>query len=176
GGSQGARVFADILPPALAALPAPLRARLRVAQQARQEDVARVTAAYRESGIAAEVTGFFADMAHRLAAAHLLICRAGASTMAEIAAAGRPAVLVPYPHAMDEHQTANARAAGDIGAAWLLAERTLTVDDLRACLEHVLGNPACLPAAAAAARRLDHPGAAEALADLLPINGREARP
>ena len=176
GGSQGARVFADILPPALAALPAALRARLRVAQQARQEDVARVTAAYRTSGIDAEVSSFFGDMARRLAAAHLLICRAGASTMAEIAAAGRPAVLVPYPHAMDDHQSANARAAADTGAAWLLAEGPLTVDDFRACLERALGDPAGLAAAAAAARRLDHPGAAEALVDLLPITGEEAQP
>ena len=176
GGSQGARVFADILPPALAALPAPLRARLRVAQQARHEDVARVSAAYRESGIDAEVARFFADMAHRLAAAHLLICRSGASTMAEIAAAGRPAVLVPYPHAMDDHQSANARAATAVGAAWLRPEDQLTVDNFRACLEDVLDDPAGLHTAATAARRLDRPEAAEALADLLAINDREARP
>jgi UDP-N-acetylglucosamine--N-acetylmuramyl-(pentapeptide) pyrophosphoryl-undecaprenol N-acetylglucosamine transferase len=110
GGSQGARVFSDILPRALARLPAELRARLRLTQQCRPEDLERVRAAYAGLGIAAELSPFFGDMAALLAAADFVIARAGASTVAELAIAGRPALLVPFPHAIDNHQLYNAQA------------------------------------------------------------------
>ena len=110
GGSQGARVFSQALPAAIGLLPAGLRARLRLTQQCRPEDLERVRAAYAEAGIQAELSPFFADMAQRLAAADFVIARAGASTVAELAIAGRPALLVPFPHAIDNHQLDNARA------------------------------------------------------------------
>lgn len=110
GGSQGARIFSVALPVALSRLPAELRGRLRLTQQCRPEDVERVRAAYAELGIEAELSPFFADMAQRLAAADFVIARAGASTVAELAIAGRPALLVPFPHAIDNHQLDNARA------------------------------------------------------------------
>ena len=110
GGSQGARVFSTVLPAALALLPPALRARLWLTQQCRPEDLDRVRAAYVGSGIEAELSPFFTDMAERLAEADFVIARAGASTVAELAIAGRPALLVPFPHAIDNHQLDNARA------------------------------------------------------------------
>src|SRR5262249_34186609 len=118
GGSQGARIFSDVLPDAIAKLPAALRGRISLAQQARPEDPARVPARYGRDGVDAELAPFFGDVPARLARAQLLICRAGASTVAELAAAGRPAILVPYPHAADDHQTANAAAFAGAGAGW----------------------------------------------------------
>lgn len=110
GGSQGARVFSDALPAAVALLPAPLRARLRLTQQCRPEDLERTRIAYAALGVGAELSAFFPDMAERLARAHFVVARAGASTVAELAAAGRPALLVPLPHSIDAHQTYNATA------------------------------------------------------------------
>ena len=110
GGSQGARIFSKALPEALGRLPPALRARLRMTQQCRPEDLDRVRATYAELGIEAELSPFFTDMAHRLTSTDLVIARAGASTVAELAIAGRPALLVPFPHAIDNHQLDNARA------------------------------------------------------------------
>ena len=110
GGSQGARIFSTALPAALALLPAALRARLRLTQQCRPEDLEQVRAVYAEAGIEAELSPFFADIARRLAAADFVIARAGASTVAELAITGRPALLVPFPHAIDNHQLDNARS------------------------------------------------------------------
>jgi UDP-N-acetylglucosamine--N-acetylmuramyl-(pentapeptide) pyrophosphoryl-undecaprenol N-acetylglucosamine transferase len=172
GGSQGARIFADVVPPALAALPSSLRAALRVSQQARPEDCARVSAQLRQAGIAAEVESFFGDVPERLAGAQLAICRAGASTVAELAAIGRPALLVPYPHAADDHQLANARAVAAAGAGWVLPQSTLSVPMLTRVLTARLADPAGLELAAAQARGLACEDAAERLAaailDLLP--------
>lgn len=165
GGSQGARVFADVVPAALARLPEPVRQRLAVGQQARPEDVERVRHAYAGTGIAAEIAPFFADVPERLAAAHLLIARAGASTAAEIATVGRPAILVPYPFAADDHQRANARALSQAGAAWLVPEPEFTAAALSARLEGLLRDPSALAATAAAARAEGRPEAAERLAD-----------
>lgn len=165
GGSLGARVLSDVVPEALARLAVPLRARLTVVQQCRAEDLDRVRAAYQAAGIAAELASFFADVAARLADAHLVISRAGASTVAELAVAGRPAVLVPLPGAIDDHQSANARALG--AGAFVLAEREFTAERLAALLERVLADRAALAEAAAAARALGHAGAASALADLV---------
>ena len=167
GGSLGARVFSEVVPPALAALPDALRARLRVTQQCRAEDLERVRAAYAASGVAAELAPFFADVAQKLERAHLVIARAGASTVAELAVAGRPALLVPYPFATDDHQTANARALVDASAAWLMPQPAFTVTALAKRLESLLGNPASLGKAASRAASLGHADAAEKLADLV---------
>ena len=167
GGSQGARIFSDIVPSALAALPAELRGALRVSQQARPEDRDRVTAELQASGIAAEIETFFNDVPARLARAHLVICRSGASTIAELAATGRPALLVPYPYATDDHQAANARAFADSGAGWAIAQSSLTPPLLSQRLAELLGDTARLSHAAAQARHLGRDDAAERLAALV---------
>ena len=179
GGSQGARVFTDVVPAALATLGEGQRARLAVAHQARPEDRMRARQAYGAIGVAAEIETFFADMPARLAAAHLVVCRAGASTCAELTAAGRPALLVPYPHATDDHQTANASALAAAGAAWLVRQPEFDAAALGARLVEWLADPAPLAVAADAARRLGRPDAAARLADLverlMPANGGSAR-
>lgn len=167
GGSQGARVFGEIVPPALAHLPAELRARLHVAQQARPEDKDAVVAQYRELRLAADIETFFADMPARLQRAHLAICRAGASTIAELAVGGRPAILVPYPHAMDDHQTANAAAFARSGGGWALPQTAFSPEALAGHLAALLGDPAALAGAADAARRFARDDAAEHLARLV---------
>jgi UDP-N-acetylglucosamine--N-acetylmuramyl-(pentapeptide) pyrophosphoryl-undecaprenol N-acetylglucosamine transferase len=165
GGSQGARVFADIVPPAIAALPEAIRARLLVTQQCRAEDVARTEAAYRAAGVVADLAPFFPDIAGRLATAHLVIARAGASTVAELECAGRPAVLVPLPSAIDDHQSANARALTEADAAWVYPQSAFTPGALTERLVSLFAVPARLVAAAAAAAALARPHAARDLAD-----------
>lgn len=167
GGSQGARIFSDIIPAAIAALPAALRGRLRIVQQARPEDMERVSAAYEAAGQQAECASFFSDMPARLKTAHLVIARSGASTVAELAAAGRPAILIPYAAALDDHQTANAAALVNANAAWLLPEAVMTVEALGALLLEILLQPQALASAAAAARTAARDDAAEAFADLI---------
>jgi UDP-N-acetylglucosamine--N-acetylmuramyl-(pentapeptide) pyrophosphoryl-undecaprenol N-acetylglucosamine transferase len=171
GGSQGASVFAELVPAALALLPAELRSRLHLCQQARPEDRDGVVARLAALGIAAEVESFFTDMPERLARAHLVICRAGASTIAELAAAGRPALLVPYPHATDDHQTANARGLAATGGGWMLSQAELTAAILAERLATLLGDPAALQLAAAAARGFARDDAAERLAALVLSTG-----
>lgn len=165
GGSQGARVFSEVVPAALTALPPSLRHRLHVTQQARAEDLEAVRAAYADSGIAVELAPFIADVPARLAAAHLVICRAGASTVAELTAAGRPAILVPYPHATDDHQTANAARLNAAGAGWLVPQPDFTAAELGRRLAALIDAPDTLAGTAEAARRLGVPDAAERLAD-----------
>ena len=167
GGSQGARFFAESMPPVLAALPAEMRARLRLAQQARPEDKEAVAAQYRALGIDAQIETFFDDMPARLKRAHLVVSRAGASTVAELAAAGRPALLVPYPHAMDDHQTANAAEFVAAGGGWAFAQGELTPAVLAERLAALLADPGQLAAAAAAARRFARDDAAAHLAGLV---------
>jgi UDP-N-acetylglucosamine--N-acetylmuramyl-(pentapeptide) pyrophosphoryl-undecaprenol N-acetylglucosamine transferase len=164
GGSQGARVFSEIVPAALAALPAPLRGALRVSQQARPEDLAATARRYAELDIAVELESFFADVPHRLAQAHLVLCRAGASTVAELAAAGRPALLVPYPYAADDHQTANAQAFVEAGGGWTVPQADLGSAVLACQLEQLLGDRARLTAAARAAFLFGRRDAARLLA------------
>ena len=177
GGSQGARIFSEIVPAALALLPAALRQRLRVSQQARPEDLDRVRRRYAELGLAVELAAFFADVPERLARAQFVICRAGASTVAELAAIGRPALLVPYPHAADDHQSANAAALARAGAAWQMPQEAFTADGLARFLDETLGAPDRLARAAAAARALARPEAARHLADLaLALAGGGTRP
>lgn len=167
GGSQGAKVFGDVVPAAVDRLTARLRSRLAIAQQCRPEALAEVEDAYRRIGITAELASFFEDVPQRLASAHLLIARAGASTIAEVTAVGCPAILVPYPFATDDHQTANARALADAGGAWLMPQETLTPEGLASLLEELLSRPGQLGAAAQAARAAGCERAAARLADLV---------
>lgn len=167
GGSQGATVFSAVLPHAVAALPPELRARLRLVQQCRPEDIEAVAKAYGELSVSAELRPFFADMPQQLARAQLVIARAGASTVAEITAAGRPAVLVPYPAAMDDHQTANARALLKQRCAWLVHQKDFTPERVRDMLRALMSEPARLAEAARHARETGIPNAAAQLADLV---------
>ncbi|MCC6720251.1 MAG: undecaprenyldiphospho-muramoylpentapeptide beta-N-acetylglucosaminyltransferase [Acetobacteraceae bacterium] len=167
GGSLGARVFSDMVPPALALLTHEMRARLAVTQQCRAEDIARVRAAYAAAGIHATLSPFFADVAALLRDAHLVVARAGASTVAELAAIGRPAVLVPLPGAIDDHQRANAAALADAGGAWLMPQAELTPEGLVGRLAGLFAEPARLAAAARAAAAAGRPDAAARLADLV---------
>ena len=166
GGSQGARALSEIVPAALAQLPSTIRARLEVTQQCREADVAMVDESYRASGVKAEVGKFFTDLPARMAASHLVIARSGASTLAELTVIGRPSILVPYPHAMDDHQAANADVLEKAGAAWVVRQDALDPGQLARMVEAILANPAELTARAAAARGLGRADAAERLADL----------
>lgn len=179
GGSQGARVLSDVVPAALARLPAALRARLRVAQQARPEDMERVRAAHAAAGIEAEVAAFFDDIPARLAAAQLVVSRAGASSLADITVIGRPALLIPFAAAAGDHQTANARALAATGGAELLPEAGLTPESLAPRLETLLSGPepaAGMAAAALAAARPDATVRLLALIDRLTPTATEALP
>lgn len=167
GGSLGATVMSDVVPAALASLAPDIRARLDVTQQARAEDIARVRKVYEDAGIAASVAPFIEDVPARLAACHLAISRSGASTVAELAVAGRPAVLVPYPHATDDHQTDNAQALTAAGAAVTMAQPQFTVAALAAQVTNWIADPAALGRMAAAARGIGRPDAAANLADLV---------
>ncbi|MEQ9153235.1 MAG: undecaprenyldiphospho-muramoylpentapeptide beta-N-acetylglucosaminyltransferase [Parvibaculum sp.] len=172
GGSQGARVMSDVVPAALARLPQDMRGRLRVVQQARPEDIARVRAIYMNAGIEAELNAFFDDMPERIAAAHLVIGRSGASTVSELAVIGRPSVLVPLPHSLDNDQKANAEKLAEAGAAVMIEQKDFTEEALAARLAQLFATPAALEAAAKAAREKGQPGAVRALADLVEALGR----
>ena len=167
GGSLGARVFSDIVPEALANLPDAFRARLLVTQQCRAEDIERVRAIYANRGIAADLAPFFPDVAGRLLAAHLVISRAGASSVSELAIAGRPSILVPLPGAIDDHQSANARALADAGGAWIMPQPVFTAPALTDALTRLLADPGALAKAATGARSVAQPAAAAALADVV---------
>jgi UDP-N-acetylglucosamine--N-acetylmuramyl-(pentapeptide) pyrophosphoryl-undecaprenol N-acetylglucosamine transferase len=166
GGSQGAQFFSDAVPPAIAALPDELRRRLSVTQQARAEDVARVLAAYAEIGVEAPVLPFFTDMAERIAAAHLVISRSGASTVSELAVIGRPAVFVPYPYALDHDQAANAAALAAAGGAQVHPQASLSQQVFSRLIGGLVQSPERLAAMAAAARTAGKPDAVRLLADL----------
>ena len=167
GGSQGARIFAEVVPAAIAALPQALRQRVEVSQQCRSEDLAGVERAYAEIGLEAKLAPFFDDMPTRLGEAHLVICRAGASTIAELAAAGRAAILVPLPIAADDHQSANGRALVAAGAAIMIAQQEFTAERLARELTALMAEPAQLAQRAVAAQGFARPDAAGALADLV---------
>ncbi len=167
GGSQGATVFSKILPEALSQMAPVLRSRLRIVQQCRSEDLEAVKAAYAVLGIDAELAPFFADIPARLAGAHLVLARAGASTVAELTASGRPSILVPYPHATDDHQTANARAIDEVGACIRIANAEFTAQRLATLLAELANDPQRLAKMASAAHALGRPDAAQRLADLV---------
>lgn len=167
GGSQGARILSDIVPEAVAALPAEMRARLRVSHQARAEDAGRVTAAYQAAGVAAEVQPFFTDVPDRMAQAQLVVSRAGASSIADLTVIGRPAILIPLAIATGDHQSANARSLADAGAASVLPESVLDVASLRRDIHAILSDGARASAMASAAQALGRPDAADRLFDLV---------
>lgn len=167
GGSLGATVFSEIVPTALAGLPKDHKARLHITQQCREADIEGVRAAYKEAGIDAELSTFFEDVAAELEQAHLIIARSGASTVAEVTTAGRPAIFVPYPHHKDQQQKMNADAVADSGGAWVMTESGFTVDALHARIETFLQNPETLFKAAEGARSCGKPDAARKLGNLV---------
>jgi UDP-N-acetylglucosamine--N-acetylmuramyl-(pentapeptide) pyrophosphoryl-undecaprenol N-acetylglucosamine transferase len=167
GGSQGARILAETAPPALAALPEAIRARLRVQQQSRAETLEAAQQIYLEAGIAAEVAPFFRDMAQRLSAAHLVIGRAGASTCSELAVAAVPSLLIPLKIAMDDHQRFNALSLAAAGGAEVMVEDDVTVQALSAALLPLLSDTARLSTMSARARSTALPDATQALADMV---------
>lgn len=166
GGSQGAQFFSDAMPGAIALLSDAQRKRLVITQQARADDVARVKAAYAALGVAVEVSPFFTDMAARIAAAHLVISRSGASTVSEIAVIGRPAMLVPYPYALDHDQAANAAALAAAGGGEVHPQATLSPERIATLVGGLMDNPERLAAMAAGAKSAGRPDAARLLADL----------
>jgi UDP-N-acetylglucosamine--N-acetylmuramyl-(pentapeptide) pyrophosphoryl-undecaprenol N-acetylglucosamine transferase len=167
GGSQGARIMADIVPPAIGQLDPALRARLAVVQQARAEDVERVRTAYAAAAATAEIAPFFTDLPERMATSHLVVSRSGASTVAELAAIGRPAILVPLPHALDQDQFANAGVLEAAGGAMRLPQEEFTPQRLAAAIADLVATPGRLAAMAAAAKGIGRLDAAERLADLV---------
>ena len=167
GGSQGAAILNTIVPAAVALLPDALRARLSVVHQGRDQDADSVRATYTAAGVSNEVRAYFQDLPREIAAAHIVIARAGASTVAELAVAGRPAILVPLPIATDDHQTDNARALAAAGGAVVLPQPQFTAERLCAALTAWLADPKALAVAAAGARSVGHPDAAARLADLV---------
>ena len=175
GGSQGARVFSQVVPHAAGQLSEGIRSRLRISQQCRPEDMETAQGVYRDLGLEAELSTFFDDVPERLAAAHLIIGRAGASTVAEITAVGRPAILVPYPHAIDDHQSVNAHFVDEAGAGWLMPEDSFNPASLALRLESLFDLPAILAKTAVCSLKASRPNAAERLADMvfemLPSNG-----
>ncbi len=173
GGSQGARILSDLVPKAIAQLPEAVRARLSVQQQTRPESMDLARATYRNADVKAEIAPFFRDMASRLKAAHLVIGRSGASTVCELAVAGRPSILVPLKIALDDDQGQNARVLADAGAAEVAREDVLTVDVMSRALETLLNDPPRLARMAAAASSVARPDAAERLADLVEATARK---
>ena len=165
GGSQGASVFSEVVPNACQLLRPELRARIRVDQQVRAGEIDTVRARYQAMGMQADLAPFFADVAQRLAAAHLVIGRAGASTMAELMVAGRPAILVPLPSAADNHQHVNAQTIENSAAGWVIPQAVFSAQSLATRLETFLVTPLSLNDAAQAMRQLGLPDAAERLAD-----------
>ena len=167
GGSQGARVMAEIVPKAMELIPTALLVRLSVVQQARAEDADGVRAAYARLGVAAEVAPFFSDLPRRMAAAHLVIARSGASTVAELSAIGRPAILVPLPHALDQDQFVNAGVLEGAGGAIRIEQRDFTPDRLASEIVGLAGDTPHLARMAQAAKSVGALDAAERLAELV---------
>ncbi len=166
GGSQGARYFSEAVPPAIEQLTLNQRARLRITQQCREEDLAEVRAAYEKAGVTAELATFFKDLPERMSGAQLVIGRAGASTVSELTVLGRPAILVPLPHALDNDQLRNATRLAEAGGGWCLEQKHLTPEKLAETIGKLIDEPAALMLAAAAAKRLGRPDAVVRLADL----------
>ncbi len=167
GGSQGAKIMSDVVPPAIERLAMALCTRLLLAQQAREEDLKRVRGTYKRLGVAAEVAPFFSDLPARIAAAHLVVSRSGAGTVAELAAIGRPSILVPLPGALDQDQFANAGVLEAAGGALRLRQDDFTPVRLAAEITRLASAPEKLVAMAQAARSQGAVDAAERLADLV---------
>ncbi len=167
GGSQGARALSDVVPAAIAGLPDEIRRHISVSQQARPEDVERVSAFYAAHEIRADVAPFFDDIPRRISEAQLVIARAGASSIADISVIGRPAILIPFPHATNDPQTANARGLIEAGAAFLLPEDRLTPESLTTEMRQILSEPDGAMAMSLAALEIARPDAADHLARLV---------
>ena len=167
GGSQGARLLSELIPAAVRKLPEEMRLKLKVQQQTRVESMDNARKIYADAMVQAEIAPFFRDLAGRLGQAHLVVGRAGAGTVCEIACAGRPSILVPLRIALDDDQGQNARLLFDVGAAEVAREDELTQPAMTAALKALLGNPARLAKMAAAARSVAKPDAADRLADLV---------
>ncbi len=174
GGSQGARVFSDLVPAAVKLLPPELRARLDIVQQARAEDLDAAKAAYAALGVKAELAPFFKDLPQRMAAAQLVIARSGAGTVSELALIGRPAILVPLPHALDDNQTPNADALANAGGGWRVRQAELTPERLAVMLTSILAAPEDLAKHAAAARSIAKADGTERFADAVEQIARAA--
>jgi UDP-N-acetylglucosamine--N-acetylmuramyl-(pentapeptide) pyrophosphoryl-undecaprenol N-acetylglucosamine transferase len=167
GGSQGARFFSDTMPAAVALVGKDLQRILKLTQQCRPEDIARVRQAYELMGVSAELQPFFADMPRRIADSHLVISRSGASTCAELAVIGRPAIMVPLPHSLDQDQKANATVLAEAGGGWLVDQAALTPARLAGEIVRFIKEPERLAVAAAAAKGQGRPDAVDRLADLV---------
>ena len=167
GGSQGARILSDVVPPAIASLPLETLQHLRVSHQARDEDGERVAAYYAEQGIDADVQPFFKDIPTRMTEAQLVISRSGASSVADISVIGRPSILIPFAAATGDHQMANAQGLVDAGAAVRIPESKLNVDSLAEQIASILQNPDAALQMSIAATRISKPNAAEDLAAMV---------
>lgn len=167
GGSQGARFFSDMVPGALSLMDEELKSRLLVVQQCRPEDLQRVREVYQEAGISANCQSFFDDLPSEMAKSHLIMCRSGASTVAELAVCGRPAIMVPLPHALDNDQLLNARSLQDAGGGWIMEQKGIEAVRLAARITTLLSEPHLLTAAARNAKSVGRPDAVVALADLV---------
>jgi UDP-N-acetylglucosamine--N-acetylmuramyl-(pentapeptide) pyrophosphoryl-undecaprenol N-acetylglucosamine transferase len=172
GGSQGATVLGEVVPAGLGELNDTLRHRLQVVQQCRPDDIDRVRETYRALGIPAELSTYLPNMDAKLGECHLMIGRAGASTIAELTAAGRPAILVPLPIATDDHQTANARELARVGGARMIPQPQFTPEALARQIEALADDPEALANAAGRALSVGRPHAASDLADLVERVGR----
>lgn len=167
GGSQGARALSEIVPAAIALLPAELKNRLEIVQQCRPEDLESVRAIYVNAGVKAQLAPFFRDLPQQMAKAHLVIGRSGAGTVSELAVIGRPAILVPLPHALDDNQTPNADALANAGGGWRIAQKDLTPQKLANLLAEAFASPEDLAKRAAAARTIGKPDATQRFADIV---------
>lgn len=179
GGSQGAHIFSTVVPGALKLLSESLRQRIKVTQQSRPEDIEQARAAYRALGIDANLSSFFDDVPIQIAKAHLVICRSGASTIAELTTIGRPAIMVPYRYAVDDHQSRNAHAVDEVGGGWLIPEEAFTDVVLAERMESLFALPQMLENAGRAAKAAGKPDAASRLADmvvdLMPLSPEDHR-
>lgn len=167
GGSQGARILSQVVPKAVAMLPDHVRANLRVAHQARDEDAALAEAAYAEAGVTAEVAPFFGDIPRRFSEAQLIISRSGASSVADISVIGRPSILVPYAAATGDHQTANARGLTEAGGAVMIPETAFTPEAVAESVENILTNPDAAMQMSLAALSVGLPDATDRLVALV---------
>ncbi len=175
GGSQGATIFANVVPDAIRSLPLDLRSRIELTQQCRPEDIERVRKKYEEMSISSDIEAFFSDLPERMAGSHLIISRSGASTVCELMVIGRPAIMVPLGVALDGDQAANAKYLEDHGGGWLMAEPDFTAPHLAMKLAEILSDPDGLQKASAQSKALGKPDAVTELADLverLELSGR----
>ena len=176
GGSQGAKFFSDFMPGVFAAMPEAQRRRIQLVHQCRAEDLAKVQSAYADLGIKAELNSFFSDMPSRLALAALVVCRSGASSIAELGVIGRPAALVPLPHAIDNDQLKNAESFATAGAGWVFPQGELKVAEFAGFLSGLMDKPEALKKAAVAALNHGVPDAAERLANVTQKLAARSRP